>query len=239
VGVPPFNNVETFAGREGGLAPANVAEFLCPAIYIWYLPAVARKWSNRNLPGALHYLTGNIARQLPVFAQTSYCEAFIDTCSTLRSKWPFKLIAYVLMPDHIHLIVNPKDGRIRELAGTLKSLSARRIIDQTSGFSFLRERPDTDGSVHQVWQESFKALPLWSEWLIWQKINYIHNNPLKAGLVRSASDYRWSSFRSFYLGESELIEVDREWWWPDDVRKLATAAAEWSAEMSVSERENE
>jgi len=89
--------------------------------------------------------------------------------SSLRKEWPFKLVAYVLMPDHIHLIVNPRDGRIRELAGALKSLAARRIIDEVKGLSFLREKPDGDGSIHQVWQESFKALPLWSDWLIYRK----------------------------------------------------------------------
>ncbi|MFY9609589.1 MAG: transposase [Blastocatellia bacterium] len=94
---------------------------------------MARKWSNRNLPGALHFLTGNIASRLPIFEQAACCGAFIDVCSTLKERWPFKLISYVLMPDHIHLIVNPKDGRIRELAGVLKSLSARRIIDESKG----------------------------------------------------------------------------------------------------------
>ena len=192
---------------------------------------MARKWSNRNLPGALHYLTGNIARRLPVFEQAACCGAFLDVLSELREQWPFKLVAYVLMPDHIHLIANPKDGRIRELAGTLKSLAARKIIEGAVGLSFLREKPDPDGSIHLVWQESFKALPLWSDWMIWQKINYIHNNPIKSGFVRSAADYPWSSFRSFYFGECEPIKVDKDWWWPGDVQKLARAAAEWSAEM--------
>lgn len=224
--MPPLGLVETLIGQEGGLAPASLNSDI-RGIF----SAVARKWSNRNLPGALHFLTGNIAHRLPAFEQATCCEAFIDVCSTLKEQWPFKLIAYVLMPDHVHLIVNPKDGRIRELAGTLKSLSARRMIDQAGGPSFLREQPDADGSIHQVWQESFKALPLWSDWLIWQKINYIHNNPVRSGLVRSAADYRCSSFRSFYLGDCKPIEVNKDWWWPDDVRKLATAAAEWSEEM--------
>jgi REP-associated tyrosine transposase len=198
---------------------------------------VARKWSNRNLPGALHFVTGRIIRRLPVFEQDECCVAFIETCSVLSQEWPFKLTAYVLMPDHIHLIVNPKDGRIRELTGVLKSLTAKRIIEEARGFSFLREKPDSDGSVRQVWQESFKALPLWSDWMIWQKINYIHNNPVRAGLVESAADYCWSSFRSFYLGESGPMRIDKDWWWPDDVRKLAKAAAEWSAEMALDRNE--
>lgn len=49
--------------------------------------------------------------------------------------------------------------------------------------------------------------------MIWQKINYIHNNPLKAGLVRSTADYRWSSFRSFYgVDDALLPNVDADWW---------------------------
>ena len=193
---------------------------------------MARKWSNRNLPGALQFLTGNVAHRRLIFEQDACSAAFIEVCSRLREDWPFKLIAYVLMPDHVHLIINPKDGRIQELAGALKSVSARHLIDMATGLSFLREKPKADGSIHQVWQESFKALPLWSDWMIWQKINYIHSNPVKAALVESAADYRWSSFGSFYLDESQPIEVDKDWWWPDDVQKLARAAAEWSAEMA-------
>lgn len=174
---------------------------------------MAPKWSNRNLPGALRFITGVVNHRLRIFDDANCCQSFTEVCASLKESWPFRLIAWVLMPDHIHLIANPKDGRIRDLTAALKSLSARSLIDGSTRFSFLREMPDTDGSTHQVWQESFKALPLWSEWLIWQKINYIHNNPLKSGLVKSARDYRWSSFRSFFFDESDPIKVDKEWWW--------------------------
>src|SRR5207245_500480 len=97
-----------------------------------------------------------------------------------------------------HLVVNPQDGRIRQLVGALKSLSARRIVETAREINFRRERADDDGSIHHVWQESFKAMPLWSSWMIWQKINYIHANPVKAALVKSAKDYTWSSFQAFY-----------------------------------------
>jgi len=123
------------------------------------------------------------------------------------------------MPDHCHLIVNPQDGRIREFTGALKSLSARAIVLAAQGINF---KVNSEGS-HQVWQESFKAVPLWSAWMIWQKINYIHANPVKAGLVSSAQDYRWSSFRALYRGTGEPLPVDRDWWWPDDSEKLSKA----------------
>jgi putative transposase len=193
---------------------------------------MARKWSNKNLPGALHFVTGNLIRRTPAFTQEDCCRAFLNVCALLRQEWPFKLIAYVLMPDHIHLIVNPHDGRIKELTGALKSLSARRILLTARGFDFSREPSASGGSTQQVWQESFKDLPLWSPWMIWQKINYIHANPIKAGLVTSAKEYPWSSFRSFYLNEAEPLAVERDWWWPDDMQKLKRAIESSQGELN-------
>jgi REP-associated tyrosine transposase len=187
------------------------------------LPPVARKWSNQNLPGALQFVTGNFLDRIPVFNQEACCQLFIDTLGTLRKDWPCKLIAYDLMPDHTHLIVNPQDGRIREFTGKLKSLSARAIVQKAHGINF---QVDSEGSSYQVWQESFKAVPLWSAWMIWQKINYIHANPVKAGLMSSARDYRWSSFQAFYSGSSEPLPVDQDWSWSDDSERLSKAMKE-------------
>jgi REP element-mobilizing transposase RayT len=137
---------------------------------------------------------------------------------TLKEVWPSKLIAYVLMPDHFHLISNPRDGRIRELMRELKSRAAKAIVQLNSNFRF----PESDEG-QQVWQESFKGMGLWSAWMIWQKINYIHANPVKARLVKSAKDYHWSSYRSFYSQGDEPLAVDHDWWWPEDSEKLSTA----------------
>ena len=180
---------------------------------------MARKWSNLNLPGALHFVTGNFLNRNPVFSNPACCQVFLEQLGTMISGWPSKLIAYVLMPDHFHLIVNPRDGRIREFMLNLKGLSAKRIVETDTGFRF--EQSEEDG--FQVWQESFKAQPLWSSWMIWQKINYIHANPVKAGLVKSARDYYWSSFGSIYSSGNCPLPVDKEWWWPDEAEKLSEA----------------
>ena len=176
---------------------------------------MARKWSNLNLPGALHYVTGNCINRLPVFAEPECCVAFIKEFETINKSSPAKLITYVLMPDHFHLISNPRDGRIIEFSRDLKSNAAKAIVQATQRFEF----PITDDG-HQVWQESSKAFPLWSEWMIKQKINYIHANPVKARLIKSAADYYWSGFRSFYCQGDEPLAVDHDWWWPDDAEKL-------------------
>jgi putative transposase len=182
---------------------------------------MAKKWSNLNLAGALHFITGNCINRLPVFLDPECCRSFLEQLRKLNEQWPSKLIAYVLMPDHFHLISNPSDGRIIEFCRDLKSKAAKAIIASSGRFDF----PET-AEGHQVWQESFMARPLWSGWMIRQKINYIHGNPVKARLVKSASDYYWSSFRSFYSQGDEPLAVDHEWWWPDDSEKLSKAMKE-------------
>ena len=185
---------------------------------------MTKKWSNLNLPGALHYVTGIVRYRIPVFRQEKCCLAFLEVCADLLRSWPSKLIAFVIMPDHFHLIVNPRDGNIQGFSGALKSLLAARIIEITQDNRFRLKKPAKDGSIHQVWQDSFKAIPLWSLWMIWQKINYIHANPVKDRLVNSAKDYKWSSFRAFYSESNEPLPVDHEWWWPDDSEKLSEAS---------------
>ena len=182
---------------------------------------MARKWSNLNLPGALHYVTGNFLNRLPVFTDSACCDTLLEELKSLNQAWPSKLIAYVLMPDHFHLISNPRDGRIKEFTRDLKSRAAKAILRRNTRFDFLK----TDEG-RQVWQESFKDVGLWSEWMIWQKINYIHANPVKAKLVRAAKDYYWSSFRSFYSQSDEPLAVDHDWWWPEDAEKLSAATKE-------------
>jgi len=112
---------------------------------------MARKWSNLNLPGALHYVTGNFLDRIPVFTDPKCCKVFLDELQTLNRNWPSKLITYVLMPDHFHLIANPRDGRIQEFTGQLKAVSAKAIVRINTRFDFA----ETDKG-HQVWQESFK-----------------------------------------------------------------------------------
>ena len=182
---------------------------------------MARKWSNLNLPGALHFVTGNCINRLPVFTEDVCCKAFLDELKALNEKWPAKLIVYVLMPDHFHFISNPRDGRIIEVCRDLKSKAAKKIVKVTRRFQFPLTK---DG--HQVWQESFRSLPLWSSRMIRQKINYTHANPVKARLVETARDYYWSSFRSFHWQGDEPLQVDHDWWWPDDAEKFSKALKE-------------
>ncbi len=187
---------------------------------------MAKKWHNKNLPGALHFVTGVVHDRKPIFKRDEFCRAFLHELQDLRANVECKLIAFVLMLDHFHFVANPRDGDIQAATGKLKSFSAKRIINLSPARMFWT------GRVNQVWQESFRALPLWSRWMIDQKINYIHANPVRSNLCDSAEDYPWTSFRAFYRDEHDpLFAIDRNWWWDDDEEKLRTSLLNWETEQ--------
>src|SRR5438034_7895670 len=143
----------------------------------YFLFLMTHKWSNQNLPCALRFVTGNLINRIPIFTQPRCCLAFFEVFDNLLNDWPSEVIVYVLMPEHFHLIVNPRDGDIRGFLGALKSLSARRLIDVTKEKRFLLEKQDSHGWTHRVCQEGFKALPLWTQGMIWQRLTYFKPIP--------------------------------------------------------------
>jgi putative transposase len=146
---------------------------------------MAKKWSNNNMPGALHFVTGNVRDRNPIFKHENYCLAFLEELQKLRIERECKkLICFVLMPEHFHFVANPRGGDIQCVARVLKSFSAKRIIELAPERMFLKD------DENQVWQESFKALAMWSGWMIKQKIDYIHANPVKARFSAGGADYR-------------------------------------------------
>ena len=80
-------------------------------------------------PNIFHYTTSVCLRRVPVFRSDHACELFMEALTETRKRYPLKLIGYMLMPDHNHLIVNPLGRDIRRVMNSLKSGSARMIID--------------------------------------------------------------------------------------------------------------
>ena len=121
---------------------------------------MAKKWTNKNLPGALHYVTGNVLQRKRIYKRPEARRAFLEELQKLRTERECKLIAFVIMLDHVHLILNPRDGLIQSATAALKSLSAKRLVELAPDNYFV------NGEENQVWQESFKSLALWSGWMI-------------------------------------------------------------------------
>lgn len=88
-----------------------------------------KKYHHPRIPGPLQFVTTSVTKRLPLFRSASLCREFFCAVTEINARFPFELYAYVLLPDHFHLLVRPRDGDISRLIQKIKSLTARRIID--------------------------------------------------------------------------------------------------------------
>ena len=116
---------------------------------------MGRKWTNQNSAGVLHFVTGSFLDRQRVFLHPECCADFLHILKATNQSWPGKLVAYVLMPDHFHLICNPKDGRIREFCRDLKSFAGKCIV-QSSKLEFWGNGRRTSSVARKL--QSYAAL---------------------------------------------------------------------------------
>jgi REP element-mobilizing transposase RayT len=168
---------------------------------------------SRDTPAL--YLTAVAKDRLPVFRTD---QIKIVTCNALdeaRKSGGFSIYAYVIMPDHLHMITD----RILEPSAILryiKGIASRRVIDHLKEHSHnaslqkLRHETKERAYRYSLWDHHSNVFSITSEDMLMQKVDYIHQNPVRAGLVERAEDYRWSSVRC-WKGcplENEPLKVD-------------------------------
>jgi REP-associated tyrosine transposase len=184
-------------------------------------------------PNTFHYTTSVCHRRVPVFRSDNACQLFVEALAETRKRLPLKLIGYVIMPDHTHLIVNPLGRDISKILNSLHSASASEILEwlragnySTSLAKLALNPPKKRGHTHALWQPDSSCIDLWSPRFIRQKLNYIHMNPVRAGLCKHPADWKWSSFRAYLPHEPGAvpIEMDLPGYWSEG--ELAAARVE-------------
>jgi putative transposase len=185
-------------------------------------------------PNTFHYTTSVCYRRVPIFRNERACQLFIQALAETKKRLPFKLIGYVVMPDHAHLILNPVNCDISPVMNSLKSAAARQIIDwlkESNYVSSLRrlalEHPQKRGHTHSVWQKDFSAIDLWSPKFIRQKLNYIHLNPVRGNLCKHPAEWKWSSYRAYLPHETGSVPIEMDWrgyWEADELKSIVETA---------------
>ena len=162
------------------------------------------------------YITIVTKNRLPVF-RTEYMKQIL--CSAIdeaRKSAGFLLFAYVIMLDHLHLLTS-RPATTSNVLRVLKGITARRLIDYLNENRHFRslaklQHLERDRNYrYSLWQTEKNVLPIFSEGMFMEKVNYIHKNPVRAGLSESVEEYRWSSAR-VWRGrplENEPLLVDK------------------------------
>ena len=167
------------------------------------------------------YITIVTKDRLPVFRTDQMKEILCRAIDEARKSARFLLFAYVIMWDHMHLLTT-RPSTTSNVLRVLKGITARRLIDylkENSHFSSLAklQHQERDRNYkYSLWQTEKNVLPIFSERMFMEKVNYIHQNPVRAELSERAEDYLWSSARIWKCrpleNEPLLIDNDSIYW---------------------------
>ena len=141
-----------------------------------------------------HIITRGNQKQL-VFSDRSDYEKYLSILQRYKKQAGFKLYAYCLMPNHVHLILKIVEPTI--LSKTMKRIN----LSYTLYFNFKYKK------VGHLWQDRFKSKIINSENYVLDCINYIENNPVRASIAPKATDYIWSSYNSRFENNSFLDDI--------------------------------
>jgi putative transposase len=163
-----------------------------------------------------YFVTGTIVQWLPFFANPDVVQIVLDSLAFMQTQFRLTIYAFVIMENHLHMIVS-SDDLSKEL-GDFKSYTARQIIDyymRNDSKLILKELSDGKLSfkkdrAYQFWQEGSHPQQIQTREMMIQKIEYIHNNPMRRGYVDDPCHWRYSSARNYQTGAG-LIPVCTDW----------------------------
>jgi REP element-mobilizing transposase RayT len=162
----------------------------------------------------IYFLTSTIVHWIPVFTSRDACDIVIDSLAYCRKAKGLRIYAYVIMENHVHLVADAPD-----LSGVMQSFkrhTARALIADAevkrkdwllNQLTYYRQKHKED-SDYQVWQEGVHPQLVLDDAMLWQKVEYVHNNPVRRGYVDAVEHWRYSSARCYVAGEPPVMTVD-------------------------------
>ncbi|HTT32059.1 MAG TPA: transposase [Methylomirabilota bacterium] len=173
------------------------------------MPAGLRRYYGR---GDLHFITFSCYRRLPLLKSARARDVFVRELAKLREELQFRLIGYVVMPEHVHLLVSePRQGTPSTMLQKLKLRVARRLRKRRRNAHPGQMRLPFEESgepLRAFWQARFYDFNVYSERKRIEKLKYMHENPAKRGLVKHPKDWPWSSW-GFHSGTAKvLVRID-------------------------------
>ncbi|MGB8886039.1 MAG: transposase [Candidatus Korobacteraceae bacterium] len=144
----------------------------------------------------MRFVTFSCYRRQPLLQSARAMRMFELALEQARRQYGFWVTGYVVMPEHVHLLVSePERATLAVALQALKQSVARRLIAHSPHF----------------WQARYYDFNVYTRKKRVEKLRYMHRNPVKRGLVQEPQDRPWSSFRHYLTGEEGVVEIEPEW----------------------------
>jgi len=167
-------------------------------------------------PQSPHFLTNTILNWIPIFTRPATVNIVLDSLKHLQQHHQLKLYGYVILENHMHWLAQsenlPKDiHRFKSYTAKmiLRYLQAQQQEHILKQLAFYKKRHISNAN-YQLWEEGSHPVEIVNETIMRQRLDYIHQNPVKRGYVDNPAAWRYSSARN-YEGMDGLIEVVKEW----------------------------
>jgi putative transposase len=161
----------------------------------------------------LHFITCSCYRRLPFLRSVCSRDRFLFILEQTRGRYRFVVVGYVVMPEHIHLLITePEIGTPSTVMQVLKQRTARALLpkkkpsDPRQRFLFRDALPRVP-----FWQARFYDFNVWTTKKRIEKLRYMHRNPVKRRLVSAPEEWRWSSYRFYFLDETGPVRINEGW----------------------------
>jgi putative transposase len=176
-----------------------------------YSVAMRRNFKRYYGAGDLHFFTCSCYRRQPLLGTPRRRDLLLTVLEQVRRRYQFVVAGYVVMPEHIHLLIGePQEKTPSTVMQALKLGFARRVLAQARRQRNPAQAVLFDRAPQHIWQKRFYDFNVWTEHKRIEKLRYMHRNPVQRGLVASPELWRWNSFRAYFLGEAGLVRVN-EW----------------------------
>lgn len=158
--------------------------------------------------GTVRFVTFSTFQRQPLLSSEPLVKPCLEEVGRLRIEHDIRILGYVIIPDHVHLVLHPPDDcALGRMIGQMKGRASRhmlRVLEESDHLSTPRRGSDQPA----IWQRRCYDHNCRTVDTVREKINYCHNNPVTKGLVRDPGDWIWSSYR-WYLGERSVpLEID-------------------------------
>ncbi len=174
-----------------------------------------RIWEQHEL----NYVTLTVVGWIDVFTRQRYRDIVLESLRYCQKQKGLHVVGYVLMSNHLHMVVYTEGYALSDVLRDFKKFTATQILKSIENetesrrewllymFKFYAKH-NSDNRHYQFWQQDNHPIALWTLEVIWQKLTYIHYNPVRAGLVAEPWHYLYSSASDYYVNKKGLIDIE-------------------------------
>lgn len=166
-----------------------------------------------SIENGIYFVTSTLVWWIPIFTSRTYFDILIEAFRFSQKEKGLQIYAFVILDNHLHAALS--HPKLSQVLQSIKSYSAKIILNQLQKddkrwainiFAYQKKHHKT-ASTHQVWQEGFHPQLIKDEEMLIEKIDYIHYNPVKRGLVAKPEHWIYSS-ASHYAGKNCVLKID-------------------------------